>query len=155
MGLKIADRIRLYQEYKNKNLWKSVPDGPYIQCVSLVKDYAKKVYNAPLWIFWKWWAYEGYINKNWTFNHQWKQVPHTSWMIPITWDILFWKPTPKNTYWHTAIAGDKSTTEILDILEQNYVPLSSKNFWTGVWAAAIKNRQRNYKDFVWVRRFIW
>jgi len=152
--MKIADRIRLYQEYKVKNLWKFVNDWPYIQCVSLVKDYAKNVYKSPIWAFWGS-AYNWYLNKNKTFNNQWKQVPYTAWMIPITWDILFWKPTPSNSYGHTAIAGDKNTTTTLDILEQNYVAWKSPHFWKWTWPASIMNRQRNYKDFVWVWRYIW
>ena len=152
----IADRERLYNEYKAKYLWKSVDfDWVYwAQCVDLARHYAKNVYNAPIWVFGGS-AYSWYLNHSKTFNNQWKRVPYTPWFVPTIWDIWFFKPIPSNTYWHVFICGVGCTPEKLIRLEQNYVSSKSKNFWTWAGAAAITERIWDYKNFVWVWRFMW
>ena len=144
-GMKIADRVSKFKEFKAKRLWgKLDADWWYwYQCVDLAKWYAKEVYEVTLWSFW-WSAYNWFLNWSKTFDDKWKQVPYTPWMIPIAWDIIFWKPTANNTYWHVAIAWENSTSTIVDILEQNYVAENNINFWKWTWNASISNRKRNY-----------
>lgn len=155
--MKIADRISNYQKFKNKWIWWKVDTDwwYWYQCTDLAKQYAKEIYWVTLWNFW-WSAYKWFLNWSKTFDTtKWKKVEYTPWMIPIAWDIIFWKPTASNSYWHVAIAWDKSTSTILDILEQNYVAENNINFWKWTWTASISNRQRNYNNFAWSWRFIW
>ena len=154
--MNIAEREKKYLDFKKKYLWKKCDfDWAYwSQCVDLSKVYAKEVYGEILWNFW-WSAYNGFLNKNLTFDpNKWKLVNYIPWNIPIAWDIIFWKPTSSNSYWHTAIAWVGSTTEKLVILEQNYVSENSKDFWKWTGQASITERVRDYKNFAWSWRKI-
>ena len=154
--MKIKDREEFYTKFKNKWVWKSIDfDRVYWpQCIDLWKQYALECYWVPLRSFWGS-AYSGYENKSKTFNSQWKQIPHTAWNIPIVWDLIFWKPTKSNPYWHIAIAGIWSDTMNLVLLEQNYVAWNSPHFWKGTWPAKITERKRGYNWFAGSWRFMW
>lgn len=154
--MKISDREKIYWVFKTKYLWKSVDfDKAYgPQCVDLAKQYAKEVYWVILGSF-GWSAYKWFLNGSKTFDTtKWKKVEYGPGIIPIAGDIIFWKPTSSNSYWHVAIAGVWSTVDKLVLLEQNYVAESSKDFWKWTWAAAITQRTRDYKNFAGSYRFI-
>lgn len=155
--MKIVCREALYLYFKNKYLWKAIDyDKVYwFQCVDLAKQYAKENYDEFLWSFWGS-AYSGFENKSKTFDlTKWKRVDHFKWNIPIAWDLIFWKPTSWNKYWHVWIAWVWSNTEKLFVLEQNYVSENSSDFWKWRWEASIKERVRDYKNFAWSWRYIW
>ena len=150
----LLDRENLYNNFKKKYLWKFLKDWPYIQCVWFSKAYVKECFWITLWVF-GWSAFSWFENKSKTFNDKFKKVDYVKWFVWVPWDVLFWKPTKSNSYWHTAICWIWSNEEKLVILEQNYVSENSKDFWKWTGEAKITERIRDYNNLAGVYRFIW
>ena len=126
------------KEYINLYLWNKVDfDKVYwYQCCDLVKDFAKKVLDAPLGGCN--WSAKNLIDRNIAW---YTKTMNTPFDIPKSWSIIVWKWWPYEQYGHTAVciyADDKNLT----VLEQNAG-------WTGdgEWKNAIRLHKYNY-DYI-------
>lgn len=134
-----------YNQYKKKVLGTFIDaDGYYwYQCVDLIRNYCREVYNYNMWRLPK--AKDANLITTFPW---WKWIEITDginckpWDIGITWGTI---------YWHIFII-DKVYNEGYDILEQNW---SWKKSWAKIPWNEIRIRKCKWGTFIKWFRYVW
>lgn len=108
------------------------------QCVDWARQFAKEIWE-PINTFGGS-AYSGWSSGKPFTGTKWKRINRTPWLVPTAWDIIFFWPTQSNPYGHVAVTNGASTTEKLNIVEQNAWNAN----WDWKWSNAIKKSSVGY-----------
>lgn len=138
-----------YLDFKNKyiNTKLDFDKRYWYQCVDLILYYLNEVFNIQSPYVWN--AISSTTTKNTTLNKLFSQINYTKGLIPQAWDIVIFKPTSSNIYWHIAIVDYNSTETQLNVIEQN------ASTWNGswLWRDSITFRSKSYDNVVCFFRY--